>query len=247
MRSTYTAMEELSRRVGGLGIEVTVMISPHTPPRRDTFTVKRGDELTGSFAPFGQPRIRISKRNDVELVEAVLREADARGLPLVSAQPEAGGWRGPAEELDHGLLVPLFFLDRVFETRVVCFSISALPYRDHRELGRTVAAACAELGRRALFVASGDLSHRLVKGASAGYSPRGRDFDARIAAIAASGNFAALNSIPEDLVQEAGECGFRSIHAMWGALENGSLSNELLSYEGPFGVGYLVSLHLKTD
>lgn len=247
VRSTYSSLEELSNRIGELGPDVLVMISPHTPPYRDTFTVKEGMELAGSFAPFGQPRIRISKSNDVELVEAMVREADKRGVPLVSLRAATAGWTGSGEELDHGLLVPLFFLDQVFETRVVCLSISGLPYRSHFELGRVVAAACSALMRKALFVASGDLSHRLIRGAPAGYSPRGRDFDARIVEIAESGEFDALNDIPEDLVEDAGECGFRSIHAMWGSLKNGPLSNDVLSYEGPFGVGYMVSLHLKRD
>jgi aromatic ring-opening dioxygenase LigB subunit len=142
--------------------------------------------------------------------------------------------------------VPLYFLDQAFDTPMVCLSISGLSYHDHFLLGRIAGKACADLGRRAVFVASGDLSHRLIKGAPAGYNPRGQEFDQRIAGIAASGDFDALSDIPEDLVEMAGECGFRSIHALWGALKNGPLTNLVLSYEGPFGVGYLVSLHIKS-
>jgi aromatic ring-opening dioxygenase LigB subunit len=128
---------------------------------------------------------------------------------------------------------------------MVCLSISGLSYHDHFLLGRIAGKACADLGRRAFFMASGDLSHRLIKGAPAGYDPRAQEFDRRIVDIAASGDFIALDGIPEDLVEIAGECGFRSIHALWGALKNGPLANSVLSYEGPFGVGYLVSLHVK--
>lgn len=245
VRSTYLAMEELARRLKDLEPSDLVMISPHTPMYRDAFTVKATPEMTGSFASFGQPRVRISKRNDLELVEALLEVARMEGLPLASSSPQYGRWYEGGEELDHGLLVPLYYLDQAFETPVVCLSISGLSYRDHYELGRAAARACEALGRRAVFVASGDLSHRLTRGAPAGYSPRGAEFDARIRDIAASGDFEALRDIPEDLVEEAGECGFRSIHAMWGALRDGALRNEVLSYEGPFGVGYLVSLHTR--
>lgn len=245
VRSTYRAMEELARRIAGMAPQVLVMISPHTPMYRDAFTVKGSPDMSGSFAAFGQPRVRISKRNDLELVDALLGVAEREGIPLVRAASQASRWLEGGEELDHGLLVPLYFLDKALETPMISLSISGLSYRDHFDLGRAVAMACEEMGRRAAFVASGDLSHRLLKGAPAGYSPRGQEFDARIRELAESGDFDSLYSIPEDLVEEAGECGFRSIHAMWGALKDGRLENEVLSYEGPFGVGYLVSLHVR--
>ena len=148
--------------------------------------------------------------------------------------------------MDHGLLVPLYYLDQYLETPIVALSISGLDYSSHFQLGRITRDACEALGRRAVFVASGDLSHRLIRGAPAGYSPRGKEFDRRITDIASSGDFDALYDIEESLVDEAGECGFRSIHTMWGSLKNGPMQNTVLSYEGPFGVGYLVSLQLKT-
>jgi MEMO1 family protein len=177
----------------------------------------------------------------------MLDEAEAAGLALAPVKSTSSSWSSPAGELDHGLLVPLYFLDQVFDSPIVCLSISALDYGSHFQLGRIARKACDRLARRAVFVASGDLSHRLVKGAPAGYSPRGADFDHLIVEIATSGDFDRLYEIREDLVEDAGECGFRSIHCMWGALKDGPLANFVLSYEGPFGVGYLVSLHQVGD
>jgi len=246
VRATYSSMQELSRRIGELGPDVLVAISPHTPPYRDTFIIKNAPVLGGSFASFGQPQVRISKQTDVELAAAMVGVAESEGLQLTSLPASSTRWSDAGEELDHGLLVPFYFLDQAFETPIVCLSISGLSYHDHFLLGRVARSACADLGRNAVFVASGDLSHRLTRGAPAGYSPRAQEFDQRIVEIAASGDFDAINDIPEDLVEMAGECGFRSIHALWGALKNGPLTNAVLSYEGPFGVGYLVSLHLKS-
>jgi len=246
VRSTKEGMERLARTLAGLQPDVLVMISPHTPLFRDAFTVKAAPELEGSFAAFGRPQVRIAKRNDLQLAKHLAEKAAEKGVPLVLLESSRGRWLDRGEELDHGLLVPLYYLDQQLETPIVSLSISALGYQDHFRLGRLVREACQDTGRRAVFVASGDLSHRLIKGAPAGYSPRGAEFDRRIAEMASSGDFDALYDLEEDLVEEAGECGLRSIHTMWGALKNGSLENEVLSYEGPFGVGYLVSLHLVT-
>ncbi len=246
VRSTREAMEKLGAAVRDLGPDVLVMISPHTPIFRDAFTVKLGERLEGSFASFGCPQVRIAKENDVELARAVIEEAEAEGIPLVGLERSRGVWLDRGEELDHGLLVPLYYLDRFLETPVISLSISGLDYRSHFRLGRAADRACRRTGRKAVFVASGDLSHRLIRGAPAGYDPRGAEFDRRIVDIAAAGDFESLYLLDEELVEAAGECGLRSIHALWGALKDGELHNQVLSYEGPFGVGYLVSLHLRT-
>lgn len=243
--STQRAMEELGLTVADLQPDVLIMISPHSPIYRDVFGIKNVTPLEGSFAAFGRPQIRIAKNNDMEIVQAMLQLASRSGLRLEAVSAATSRWTPSGEELDHGLLVPLYYLDKYIETPVVCLSISGLSYRDHFTLGRTALEACIQSGRRAFLVASGDLSHRLIQGAPAGYNPRAAEFDKSIVEIASSGNFDTLHDIPEELVEAAGECGFRSIHALWGALKDGELENKVLSYEGPFGVGYLVSRHLK--
>lgn len=243
--STYQSMESLGVKISSLDPDVLVMISPHTSMYRDTFALKTAAVLQGSFAAFGCPQLRIAKHNDPDLVDALILAARKDGLPLEGIIAASSRWTSAGEELDHGLLVPLYYLDRHFETPIVSLSISGLGYHSHFQLGRIIAKACSDLGRRAVFVASGDLSHRLIQEAPAGYSPRGEEFDKRIVEIATNGDFDSLDNIDEDLVEAAGECGFRSIHTMWGALRNGGLKNTVLSYEGPFGVGYMVSIHIK--
>ena len=44
-----------------------------------------------------------------------------------------------------------------------------------------------------------------------------------------------------ELAAEAAECGLRSFQIMAGALEGDTITPELYSYEGTFGVGYAVA------
>ena len=48
-------------------------------------------------------------------------------------------------------------------------------------------------------------------------------------------------SLDPEFVEEAGECGYRSIIILLGILKNLNWEPEIISYEGPFGVGYLVA------
>ena len=93
-----------------------------------------------------------------------------------------------------------------------------------------------------LFLASGDLSHRLTRDAPAGYDPKGALFDAEVTTRLGEGRLAELDGIDPGLVRAAGECGLRSLFALDGFLGDEAASKpKLLSYEGPFGVGYAVA------
>ncbi len=245
VESTSAAMYKLAELVGELKPETLVMVSPHSPFYGDKFLVKQGDTLQGDFGQFGYARIGSSKRVDEDLAAMILETAAQEGLPMVGARHERGAWSSETDVLDHGLLVPLHFLDSRIDCPIVPLSISGLSYRMHARLGELIAQVCGRM-RSVVFVASGDMSHRLIPGAPAGYSPLGEDFDRRIVEIARAGAFAELVHLPGDLVAEAGECGLRSLHMMGGVLAGYDYENEVLSYEGPFGVGYMVSFHRVT-
>ena len=89
------------------------------------------------------------------------------------------------------------------------------------------------------FIGSADLSHRLVPDAPAGYAPEGQSFDEAVVRAIREGSGAELLSLPDSLVEAAGECGFRSVATFLGLTEKEHRT--VLSYEGPFGVGYCVA------
>ena len=55
-------------------------------------------------------------------------------------------------------------------------------------------------------------------------------------------SFERLLEFDEGFLERAGECGHRSFTILAGALEGLDIVPEKLSYEGPFGVGYGLSL-----
>ena len=145
--------------------------------------------------------------------------------------------------LDHGALVPLYFLLGALgrQPRLVEINFSFGSVGSHLAFGRAIRRVLDVYGDSVLYVASGDLSHRLTASAPAGYSPHGAEFDHRIVDVFADGDLEALQDIPRGVVDAAGECGYRSLLVLGGLLESSSYRTHLLSYEGPFGVGYLVA------
>ena len=91
-----------------------------------------------------------------------------------------------------------------------------------------------------MALASADLS-TAIRTAPAGYHPDGVRFDNILVDKVRTGNLQGLLEIDPALAERAGECGWRSIMMLTGALDGYEITPKVLSYEGPFGVGYLVA------
>ena len=124
---------------------------------------------------------------------------------------------------------------------ILRIGLSGFSPLEHYWLGRCIARAVDQLGRRAVLVASGDLSHKLKDDGPYGYAPEGPVFDRRVTQAMASGDFLQFLTMDAGLCDRAAECGLRSFQIMAGALDGFAVSSALLSYEGTFGVGYGVA------
>ena len=65
-----------------------------------------------------------------------------------------------------------------------------------------------------MFVASGDMSHRLTIDGPYHFDPNGPVFDKAVVELLEKGDFAGLEQLDPAVVQAAGECGLRSLFAL---------------------------------
>jgi AmmeMemoRadiSam system protein A len=124
---------------------------------------------------------------------------------------------------------------------VVSLGYTFLSNEDHLRFGSCIARAINHVGRRVAFIASGDLSHRLKPQAPAGYDPNAHFFDEQVVDALRANAPQRIIEIDHGLRKLAGECGYRSMLVAIGATSDLPLTCEVLSYEAPFGVGYLVA------
>jgi AmmeMemoRadiSam system protein A len=101
--------------------------------------------------------------------------------------------------------------------------------------------------RSAILIASGDLSHRLTPDAPYGFRPEGPTFDRLVIDALRARTWEQIEALDPDLVEEAGECGLRPLAILLGAGRAAHLNSQVLSYEGPFGVGYPVVAFTASD
>ncbi len=236
VRASIDAMATLTKRIIESKAETVVLISPHAPLEAVAFVAYDGPTLRGDFSMFRAARAAVEAELDDELLTEITRAGEQCDLITLRI-------RG---DLDHGTAVPLYFLQRNGWTgKVVALGYSFLSNVEHLRFGNCIRQAIATVKRPVAFIASGDLSHRLKPGAPAGYNPDAHLFDEEVVAAIRDCETGRIVNIDQNLRQRAGECGYRSMLVAFGVAEDTSQSCEVLSYEAPWGVGYLVAQLVK--
>lgn len=239
VKKTIEGMEKLSEIFAQAKPETVLVISPHGPVEFNQFSIVNSPILSGHFYYFGDSQTELIFRNEPALIEFIKKEAEKEKISLRLVNQK---------ELDHGTLVPLYYLSQKLPNiKIVPIAFSFLDLKTHFKFGKTLQNAIKFYQKsdrrkcRMAIVASGDLSHRLTFDAPAGYSPQGKEFDNLLVDLLRKKDVEGILNLDVNLVEEAGECGYRSIIILLGALDSLDWQPEILSYEGPFGVGYLAA------
>jgi len=230
---TIKGMKKLAEKFTEAKVETVLIISPHGQVDSSYFTIDQSPILTGNFRAFGDLETELSFKNDENLIQEIEKNCREKNIPLRLIN---------SGKLDHGTLVPLSFLCKNRPgIKVVPIAYSYLDLESHFKFGQVLYSAINNSLYAIGIIASGDLSHRLTPDAPAGYSLKGAEFDEKLIDMIKNKNSKGILNMDQNLVGEAGECGYRSIITLLGALDGLNYEPEILSYEGPFGVGYLVA------
>lgn len=233
--SSTQAMERAAAAIIASQPDVIVLVSPHTPRFRSSFGVVGSSRLHGSFRDFGFPGIAVDLPVADEAVSELLNQARRLGVDCHKL---------PNRSLDHGAMVPLYFLAaQGWKGATVVLSLSYSPTIDQcTHFGAVLRESAQACGQRWALVASGDMSHRLIPDAPAGYHPEAHKFDQFIKEKVKLGDLRGVQGVDPVLREIAAEDVVDSLCVAGGALNFNSNGHRFLSYEGPFGVGYLISV-----
>ena len=212
-----------------------VIISPHSPLDPNAFSSRTSPILTGDFRDFSAPGVWLEFKNDLALLGSIKRAAMEEGITIRELARE--------HTLDHGALVPLYYIHEAgWSGPIVVFGYTYLSNSIHLAFGRAIKQAAESTGRHIAIVASGDMSHRLKVDGPYEYEPTAHLFDEHMVKSIKEGDAKSIIGVDDTLRERAGECGYRSLLVAIGAADENISGSEVLSYEGPFGVGYLVAV-----
>jgi AmmeMemoRadiSam system protein A/AmmeMemoRadiSam system protein B len=231
---TIDSYREVAGRIAALKPDTVIITSPHSVMYSDYFHISPGKSAKGNLGQFGAKGVAFQADYDEAFVEELERSAEREGI-------EAGTLGEKNPNLDHGTMVPLYFINEFLKDyKLVRIGLSGLSNTDHYRLGSCIARTAEKLGRRIVFVASGDLSHKLKKDGPYGFAEEGVRFDREVTEAMKEGNFLQFLEFSPDFCEAAAECGLKSFIIMAGALSGKEVASDFLSYEGTFGVGYAI-------
>ena len=232
IEETIRAYERVAGEIAALEPETIIITSPHSIMYADYFHISPGSGAKGSFADFRAPGVTFDEEYDTELVSEIRKLADEESFP-------AGTMGERDSSLDHGTMVPLWFIRNKYkEGRIVRIGLSGQPLSDHYRLGMIIQKAVESTGRRAVFVASGDLSHKLQDYGPYGFAPEGPVYDERIMDVMGRAAFGELLDFDSAFCDKAAECGHRSFVIMAGVFDGIAVKAERLAHQDVTGVGY---------
>jgi AmmeMemoRadiSam system protein A len=248
VKKTIRAMDNLSDRLVQSAPDVIVFITPHGSVFQDALSVTVASRLRGSFSGFGHPELAFSRESDVHLANQIVDDARAAGIAVLAVdEPTAKLYRLKLE-LDHGILVPLSFIDKAGSNApIIPVSIGMLPFEELFSFGVSLGKTIRQWDGKVALIVSGDLSHRLQQGAPAGYHEDGLRFDQLVVEAVANGDARGVYDLRGMLAENAGECGLRPLVIAMGVFDGRDFTGDVLSYEGPFGVGYLVAEFILSE
>ena len=239
IQKTSDAMLLVARDIKEKKPAALIMVTPHGPLFSDAVAISVKPELTGNMGMFGAKHVKFTKENHLDLTNKILQFARLREFPCGMVNQDLAREYDLSLELDHGTMVPLYFIDQEYiHYKLVHITYGLLPREDLYAFGKIIQEAIDELSENVVIIASGDLSHRLSKDAPGGYHPSGKVFDEKFLSLLEGGDIEEFFSLERSLSEEAGECGLRAVDIMLGACDGYEISPKVLSYEGPFGVGY---------
>ncbi|MCI0479673.1 AmmeMemoRadiSam system protein B [Candidatus Uhrbacteria bacterium] len=233
LAKTLESIQELEQALYLAKPNVLCVIAPHGVRYPDAFSINLASKYVGNLKAFGDFSTTVAAKSDYLTIDRLQRKLRVEGVPFTLTS---------SEEIDYGFTVPLLLLTSHLDAwKLIPISPSMLDGKEHYDFGRQLKRVLHAEEQRVAVIASADLSHTLGSESPAGPSEHGPAFDLAVQKAVGANDPTPLLSLDKNVVEQSSQCGYRPIMTLFGCLENMSVTPHILSYEAPFGVGYLTA------
>lgn len=232
LKKTIEAYAQLEQDLYASKPEILLLLGKFGETSDQAFVINQTPRVKVEFKNFGDLLTHLEFDTDLSLGYKI-REATETTLPVIlSAQ----------ENLGYHIGVPLYALaQHLPNIKIINIAHSALSAEMHVKFGEHIKEMINQSGKRVAVLASTDLSPKLSHESPAGFAPEGQEFDQLILKKIAQKDFQAILNLDPEIAKKAeAENAWKNILLLFGLIKNLNYTPEQLSYEAPFGIGYLV-------
>ncbi len=231
VQKSRDAVQELADELYAVHPDTILLLSEHPTIFADAFSINLSDPYSFDVSDFGQLSHEKKIHPDIRLIDRMQRSLRSKGQAVTLHSDEA---------LNYAAAVPVELLtQRLPKVKLVPVSYSELDAKAHFQFGQALKDVVMESPKRIAIIAAGDLSHSLTSESPAEFSPDGLAYDKKIQELISTKNTTGLLRLEDDFVNNAKETNYKVLCMLFGLIERVSVKPEILSYEAPFGVGYL--------
>lgn len=233
LKKTADIYQKIAADLAENKIDTVVIFTPHEEQQIDHFLINCFPEMEISFQDFGFIPPKTTIKGDIPLADQIKNQLK-EDFPVKQVS---------SSSLDYGSGIPLYLLkgqNYNFKT-VVIAPADNLELDYQVSFGEKLLPILENSPKKIAIIASGDLSHRLMRKSPGGYSPKGPKFDNKLIEYLSYPESAVSNILKMDkrLILDASECGLKPILILLGVLKEKTWQPEILAYQTDFGIGYL--------
>lgn len=240
VEKSVEAYKKVAKEIAQIAPDLIIVISPHGPVFTDAISLYDLDDYIGNFKAFGDFESKYKFHKDELILREIYEKSENVGGRFYPLKPKEFKKFQFKTELDHGVLVPLHFISQAYsEFKLLAMSYGTLSYSELMRNGEIIRDVVAHSGKKTVIIASGDMSHALKSDGPYTYHEDGVLFDKAMCEYTIHQQPYEILRLASNTISHASECGLRSLAILLGCMNHLKIKSELLSYEGPFGVGYL--------
>lgn len=239
LKKTQEAIEQLEQDLYAAKPDSIIVISTQENVSNDAFTINLSADYKADFKDFGDFGLELKFKSDFMSMQEIRAGDESNDKVSIIMNSD--------ERLEHGFSVPLYFLTKHNkDVPIIPIAYSGLDYQAHYDFGKFLYDRLMKINKRFAVIASADLSHTLTKESPGGFNEKGQEFDDKVVKAIEKKDFKSIVEMDPALASAAKESGLKSILILLGILSSLEVDPKILSYEGPFGVGYCVcNMNLK--
>lgn len=232
LKRTSESYKKIRDDIYATQIETLVIISSHGGFEDEIFNVNLSPSFHINFEEFGDLSTKKEIEGDIVLAHQIKKESESDDEHIrIIDKPT----------LNHGIGIPAYLLtEEIKNLKVVPLYCSEADLEKHWQWGVRIKEAILNSNKRIAVIASADLSHKLTKNSPAGYSPKAVNSDQKIINFIQNKKIPELTKMKPEFFEETATEGIKSISVLGGIMNKMEYKPKLLSYEYPFGAGYVV-------
>jgi len=200
------ACSKVADEIAELKPNTIILVTPHGPMFSDAIAISHENTISGNLSSFGSPEVRMALEIDIDLTNKIMINAESMRVPMIAINSRLLNAYEKEYTLDHGAMVPLYFIFKKFgDFKLVHITYGDLSDIELYKFGMAIQKSVEESYINAVFIASGDLSHRLKSEGPYDYNPYGKKFDREIIELLQKGDVQGVFNMDEATVENAGE------------------------------------------